>query len=142
MMSVDGYGDLKMFILLFFFSSRRRHTRCALVTGVQTCALPILTCPAVMKKLIGRPFASVTACSLVFMPPFVRPIRRPGPPFLPKAGCRAVRFEIGRVDHDRLAFGSLRCRQAFHHSEEDAFVAPPDRKSVVWGKSVSIRVEL
>src|SRR3546814_7636338 len=28
-------------ILVFFFSSRRRHTRCALVTGVQTCALPI-----------------------------------------------------------------------------------------------------
>src|SRR3546814_18440206 len=27
----------------FFFSSRRRHTRCALVTGVQTCALPILS---------------------------------------------------------------------------------------------------
>src|SRR3546814_2509450 len=26
---------------LFFFSSRRRHTSCALVTGVQTCALPI-----------------------------------------------------------------------------------------------------
>src|SRR3546814_5059996 len=25
---------------VFFFSSRRRHTRCALVTGVQTCALP------------------------------------------------------------------------------------------------------
>src|SRR3546814_3808079 len=30
-----------MVVLLFFFSSRRRHTRCALVTGVQTCALPI-----------------------------------------------------------------------------------------------------
>src|SRR3546814_1401560 len=30
-------GDLR----LLFFSSRRRHTRCALVTGVQTCALPI-----------------------------------------------------------------------------------------------------
>src|SRR3546814_2587389 len=30
-----------MHILVFFFSSRRRHTRCALVTGVQTCALPI-----------------------------------------------------------------------------------------------------
>src|SRR3546814_7760259 len=30
-----------LYILLFFFSSRRRHTRCALVTGVQTCALPI-----------------------------------------------------------------------------------------------------
>src|SRR3546814_14263593 len=30
-----------MLYYLFFFSSRRRHTRCALVTGVQTCALPI-----------------------------------------------------------------------------------------------------
>src|SRR3546814_109229 len=29
----------------FFFSSRRRHTRCALVTGVQTCALPISASP-------------------------------------------------------------------------------------------------
>src|SRR3546814_8190318 len=28
-------------LCVFFFSSRRRHTRCALVTGVQTCALPI-----------------------------------------------------------------------------------------------------
>src|SRR3546814_1959215 len=27
--------------MCFFFSSRRRHTRCALVSGVQTCALPI-----------------------------------------------------------------------------------------------------
>src|SRR3546814_7047036 len=32
--------DLHCYVL-FFFSSRRRHTRCALVTGVQTCALPI-----------------------------------------------------------------------------------------------------
>src|SRR3546814_4457112 len=30
-----------MLFIFFFFSSRRRHTRCALVTGVQTCALPI-----------------------------------------------------------------------------------------------------
>src|SRR3546814_2383958 len=30
-----------VFSLFFFFSSRRRHTRCALETGVQTCALPI-----------------------------------------------------------------------------------------------------
>src|SRR3546814_7627914 len=33
---------------LFFFSSRRRHTRCALVTGVQTCALPILLLSATL----------------------------------------------------------------------------------------------
>src|SRR3546814_7694023 len=30
-----------MCVLFFVFASRRRHTRCALVTGVQTCALPI-----------------------------------------------------------------------------------------------------
>src|SRR3546814_10772481 len=30
-----------LFFFYFFFSSRRRHTICALVTGVQTCALPI-----------------------------------------------------------------------------------------------------
>src|SRR3546814_11580543 len=29
------------YVTIFFLSSRRRHTRCALVTGVQTCALPI-----------------------------------------------------------------------------------------------------
>src|SRR3546814_3356081 len=33
--------NLLILLFLFFFSSRRRHTRCALVTGVQTCALPI-----------------------------------------------------------------------------------------------------
>src|SRR3546814_6603976 len=42
---VDGYSWLLVYfsvrLLFFFFSSRRRHTRCALVTGVQTCALPI-----------------------------------------------------------------------------------------------------
>src|SRR3546814_10468439 len=32
-----------LFRCYLFFSSRRRHTRCALVTGVQTCALPIFT---------------------------------------------------------------------------------------------------
>src|SRR3546814_19102933 len=32
---------LSSICIMFFFSSRRRHTRCALVTGVQTCALPI-----------------------------------------------------------------------------------------------------
>src|SRR3546814_2835802 len=35
---------------LFFFSSRRRHTRCALVTGVQTCALPIFAFQFPLKK--------------------------------------------------------------------------------------------
>src|SRR3546814_10312583 len=33
--------EYTVYDMIFFFSSRRRHTRCALVTGVQTCALPI-----------------------------------------------------------------------------------------------------
>src|SRR3546814_877299 len=38
--------------LSFFFSSRRRHTRCALVTGVQTCALPISTAEELAGKSV------------------------------------------------------------------------------------------
>src|SRR3546814_5912606 len=40
---------------VFFFSSRRRHTRCALVTGVQTCALPI--CTETFQVVCGAPNA-------------------------------------------------------------------------------------
>src|SRR3546814_1034169 len=36
---------------VFFFSSRRRHTRCALVTGVQTCALPIFGKHGIVRAL-------------------------------------------------------------------------------------------
>src|SRR3546814_3632181 len=36
----------------YFFASRRRHTSCALVTGVQTCALPI---SGLIPLLAGRP---------------------------------------------------------------------------------------
>src|SRR3546814_15854464 len=38
----------------FFFSSRRRHTRCALVTGVQTCALPISLLAGLFPRATGR----------------------------------------------------------------------------------------
>src|SRR3546814_12657421 len=36
-----NYGVFEGICIFFVFSSRRRHTRCALVTGFQTCALPI-----------------------------------------------------------------------------------------------------
>src|SRR3546814_777858 len=39
---------LILLLVCFFFSSRIRHTSCALVTGVQTCALPIYSMPLVM----------------------------------------------------------------------------------------------
>src|SRR3546814_1633883 len=38
-------------MIFFFFSGRRRHTRCALVTGVQTCALPIFV--SLYRAIIG-----------------------------------------------------------------------------------------
>src|SRR3546814_4957175 len=49
-------GCLFLFIVLciFFFSSRRRHTRCALVTGVQTCALPICETRDITLKAEGQ----------------------------------------------------------------------------------------
>src|SRR3546814_2348295 len=55
--------------VVFFFSSRRRHTRCALVTGVQTCALPICTSwvsatpPINEPARTRRPMISFAACT-------------------------------------------------------------------------------
>src|SRR3546814_18984557 len=42
------------YVCLFFLSSSRRHTICALVTGVQTCALPIWECSSASGSRIGR----------------------------------------------------------------------------------------
>src|SRR3546814_10556021 len=56
----------------FFFSSRRRHTSCALVTGVQTCALPISALraeierhalPSGMEHLVALAIVSGPACA-------------------------------------------------------------------------------
>src|SRR3546814_8133223 len=49
---------------LFFFSSRRRHTRCALVTGVQTCALPILCQHAGLDRNCSKSCRSLTSMSI------------------------------------------------------------------------------
>src|SRR3546814_15223735 len=81
----------------FFCSSRRRHTRCALVTGVQTCALPIY--------LLQRHAAP----------------QREGPA---RSDCRICR-QAGMADRK-------------NSSRRDC----GDRKSVVEGKSVSVRVDL
>src|SRR3546814_10422235 len=50
--------------LVFFFSSRRRHTRCALVTGVQTCALPI-SCYEVMRDTAAAHYIRETGRSWI-----------------------------------------------------------------------------
>src|SRR3546814_5920786 len=57
------YKVLALFI--FLFSSRRRHTRCALVTGVQTCALPIFS-TADQKLALQLDALSAAGCDRIF----------------------------------------------------------------------------
>src|SRR3546814_20409603 len=70
--------------MFFFFSSRRRHTRCALVTGVQTCALPI--CGSTWTPNPTR------------RPAATRPRRRSAPgrgaPACHPAGCAGARTSV------------------------------------------------
>src|SRR3546814_2700380 len=49
--------DYQRNTVCFFFSSRRRHTRCALVTGVQTCALPISSSIGISFEQLAKNFS-------------------------------------------------------------------------------------
>src|SRR3546814_12155804 len=102
--------------MFFVFSSRRRHTICALVTGVQTCALPICTstrssagkaCPASTGTTENSPLKTWSSSTFSII-----------------SGIRA-----------RFLYGTSRDSAAW------ATAASRDRKSVVQGKSVSVRVD-
>src|SRR3546814_2915075 len=70
-----------MCVCLFCFSIRRRHTRCALVTGVQTCALPISQAGDHRPEHRSVDFYKLTRwCwgDAEFMPKFTRPLIRYG----------------------------------------------------------------
>src|SRR3546814_7977837 len=85
--------------MCFLCTSRRRHTRCALVTGVQTCALPIsdhaFKSAAEMRQLfadlpeaVDNTLAVARRCA--WFPEFVSPIL---PPFA-TAGGRSEKEEL------------------------------------------------
>src|SRR3546814_3585987 len=105
-----------MVLCFFFFSSRRRHTRCALVTGVQTCALPISGNDAVdsATRAAGRigETARKLADSRIGR---MRDLVRAHPDLLEMTDVGpAVRGEIIAVDPDPAA---LAARSEEHTSE-------------------------
>src|SRR3546814_11767274 len=105
---------------MFFFSSRRRHTRCALVTGVQTCALPISTDLPKQPVIFSKPPTTVIG---------------PGQPVVHRADItQQLDWEVELA----VVIGTAASRVA----REDALKHVLDRKSVVQGKSVSVRVDL
>src|SRR3546814_9664403 len=59
--------DVFVVFVVFFFSSRRRHTRCALVTGVQTCCSSDLVAvvPTLFMQIFGIKTVRLTATSTV-----------------------------------------------------------------------------
>src|SRR3546814_19000114 len=87
---------LHSFFTFFFFSSRRRHTRCALVTGVQTCALPIFFS---MTSSIWRSSTRMCSASKVGSRLLRLPTRMTG--FFPGLiMVRSPRSEERRVGHE------------------------------------------
>src|SRR3546814_16154154 len=108
----------------FFFSSRRRQTRCALVTGVQTCALPILA--ALVQEHAGTILPGFTHLQVAQPVTFGHHLLAYAEMF----GRDAERLADCRKRVTRLPLGAA------------ALAGTSDRKSFVWGKSVSVRVDL
>src|SRR3546814_2978131 len=82
----------------FFFSSRRRHTRCALVTGVQTCALPIwVVIVEGLGKMIGaEPFAMIFG-EIVGVEPLAGGVAPAAAAFDPRFAAIVEIDQIGRA---------------------------------------------
>src|SRR3546814_10724537 len=80
---------------MFLFSSRIRHTRFALVTGVQTCALPICICWSVSHHCLpsGLPSACMEQISSILQPFYHSWIGSDG--FAPPAANHPIEADIG-----------------------------------------------
>src|SRR3546814_2523252 len=103
--------DTSVLLVSFFFSSRRRNTRGALVTGVQTCALPIL------------------------------PVRATAKPATPARRQQVAQFAAPPAEESRQRRGTPGAAYTIHQRPQ-RLRCRTDRKSVVQGKSVSVRVDL
>src|SRR3546814_16805368 len=97
---------------IFCFSSRGRHTRCALVTGVQTCALPILAEPQVdIRGLLREHRPAVVAIERVLFSVNVRtaiPVAQAAGIAMAEAvaaGCEVVEYSPNPVKHARASDG-------------------------------------
>src|SRR3546814_10545163 len=102
--------------MCFFFSSRRRHTRCALVTGVQTCALPI-SCRAAAERAMAEPAKVVSD-------------ENESSFFTPREIVSELdRFIIGQNDAKRAVAIALRNRWRRQQLPEDLREEVLDRKS-------------
>src|SRR3546814_19551898 len=101
--------EYSLFVCIFFFSSRRRHTRCALVTGVQTCALPIwLTCVT---------FRSVSALASANEP--MRPVM---PALFTSIETGPSRSEERREGKEGVSTGSYRWSSCHTRTQNKTYV--------------------
>src|SRR3546814_18207227 len=107
-------------LVFFFFSSRRRHTRCALVTGVQTCALPI----SIIQVTIDEADLAKDYPIALGVVGDARAVLRQ---ILEELGARAERRPRAAVDSEVRVM-------------REPFIA--DRKNDVSGKRVSVRSDL
>src|SRR3546814_5759792 len=102
--------------MCFFFSSRRRHTRCALVTGVQTCALPILCSGRDCRPGLASPPVPPAGCPPRLLPRGEDP--QPAPCLLAVPGGRVtanLRLPWHRDEESLMSgevqIGSASCRE-------------------------------
>src|SRR3546814_18883006 len=99
-----------------FFSSRRRHTRCALVTGVQTCALPISWVARLLDLVARRkPTADrlTTAIDAPRRPAAVRTVQRLSHARLDQIGLAHAR--MARLLRHQASQRHTRIRIGLHH---------------------------
>src|SRR3546814_12843430 len=125
----------------FFFSSRRRHTRCALVTGVQTCALPISVGVRLSTPKRGCSGLAYSVDYVADASPMDERIETPGGILFVDSGSllyligstmdwREDDFTTGFVFDNPNATGLCGCGESL------------DRKRVGEGKSGSVRVDI